>query len=201
VSDPIEPDPPPGHSAGGGNGSGGDNGGDNGGGGEDGSGQASGGDAGDVRWKAVPDGFWWIPFLIGVGMLLGYGLFLSEMIEHVGDKDPNWSRLVYLFSGVEALAFGAAGFFFGREVHRGRADAAESRADAEARRASESEKKAATNGARARTLAELADGAPAARRGGLESAHLESTGANADADARVRLEAIVRLGRQWFPRA
>jgi hypothetical protein len=209
VSDPTEPDPPPGHSAGGGGAD--DDGGDAGDGGDGGGGSTGGADGGatavvadgaaDPRWKAVPDRFWWMPFLVGVAMLAGYAVFLSFMMNRVDAKDPDWSRLVYLFSGVEALAFGAAGFFFGREVHRGRAEAAESRADAESRRASKSEKEATTANARIETFAALTDDAPGTRRrGGMESAHLEAAGAADHVDARVRLQAIARLARQWRPR-
>ena len=40
-----------------------------------------------------------------------------------------WSRLVYVFGGIEAIAFTAVGWVFGAEVNRQRADKAEERAD------------------------------------------------------------------------
>jgi hypothetical protein len=40
-----------------------------------------------------------------------------------------WTRAAYLLGGVEAIAFAAAGYFFGREVNRQRAESAEEQAD------------------------------------------------------------------------
>lgn len=196
LSDENEPDPPHGD-AGGGEGGDPDRPDD-----FDVGGAAAGQEAGaDPRWKAVPDRFWWIPFLVGVAMLAGYAVALSYMMDHVRMKDPYWSRLVYLFSGVEALAFGAAGFFFGREVHRGRADAAENRADAESRRASRSEREAATAGSRLQTLQELADAPPAAARAGIKALDVDALGDDGVQDALIRLDAIARLTRKWSPAA
>jgi hypothetical protein len=44
------------------------------------------------------------------------------------------------------------------------------------------------------------DGIPATRRGGMEGADVESARTDAAVDARVRLEAVARLGRTWFLR-
>src|SRR5687767_3848557 len=68
-----------------------------------------------------PDRYSWAPYLVGFAVLIGYALFLNAMLNRVEDTlEIDWSRYLYLFTGVEALAFGAAGFFFGREVNRGR---------------------------------------------------------------------------------
>jgi hypothetical protein len=49
-------------------------------------------------------------------------------------SDLAWSRRMYVFSAVEAIAFAAVGWLFGKEVHREQAHAAEKRAaDAESR--------------------------------------------------------------------
>jgi len=65
------------------------------------------------------------PYILATGVLIAYGFFIYYLIGRVGTKDPDWSRLIYLFSGAEAIVFAAAGFLFGREVNRKRAEQAE----------------------------------------------------------------------------
>jgi hypothetical protein len=59
------------------------------------------------------------------------------MMGQTKAPELEWNRSAYLFAGVEAIAYAAAGFLFGREVHRQRAEQAEQRANAEQRRATE----------------------------------------------------------------
>lgn len=66
-----------------------------------------------------------LQYIIAVALLVGYGFFVYYLIGRVDSGDPAWSRLIYLFSGVEALVFAAAGFLFGKEVNRRRAEQAE----------------------------------------------------------------------------
>ncbi len=54
----------------------------------------------------------------------------------------DWQRSVYLLTGVEAVAFAAAGYLFGRDVHRGTAAEAQKRADEAEERASEETERA-----------------------------------------------------------
>jgi hypothetical protein len=57
------------------------------------------------------------------------------------DNSQEWERLVYIFGAIEALAFTAVGWVFGREVNRQRAETAEKRADdAESQKDAEKEK-------------------------------------------------------------
>jgi hypothetical protein len=51
------------------------------------------------------------------------------IFKRIGSDERDWNQMIYLFGAVEAIAFSACGFFFGREVHRDRADKAEQRAD------------------------------------------------------------------------
>ncbi len=63
---------------------------------------------------------------LGVLALFGFAIFVAFLLwQAAGAQELTWSRFVYIFSGVEAIAFAAAGYFFGREVHRERADKAE----------------------------------------------------------------------------
>jgi len=75
--------------------------------------------------KNNKDGFAFVPYLIAIGVLIAYGFFLYFLIGKTDAKELDWSRLIYLFSGVEAIVFAAAGFLFGREVNRKRAENAE----------------------------------------------------------------------------
>lgn len=62
---------------------------------------------------------------IGVVALL---LFLAGtwwLIGKVAATDGEWNRLIYLHKGIEVIALAAAGFFFGKEVNRERAESAE----------------------------------------------------------------------------
>jgi hypothetical protein len=65
---------------------------------------------------------------IGLVAMAAFGWFVYYLIHNLGAGEPQWSRAVYIFGGVEAVAFAAAGFFFGKEVHRERAETAESEA-------------------------------------------------------------------------
>ena len=72
-----------------------------------------------------------VPWVFALFVLIGYGLFLRHLALHSNPKnvgDDHWVRLIFLFSSVEAIAFAAVGFIFGKEVNRTRADNAEKEA-------------------------------------------------------------------------
>lgn len=71
-----------------------------------------------------------IPTAVAIIVLVGYAVTVGVMYFLIGSGETQWTRAHLLLSGVEAIAFAAAGFLFGREVHRGQAAAAEARADA-----------------------------------------------------------------------
>lgn len=82
----------------------------------------------------------WLPALVGVGLLGTYLVLVGVLLSWADDTratETIWSRWHQLFAGVEALALAAAGFFFGREVNRARAESAERRADSESSNARE----------------------------------------------------------------
>ena len=67
---------------------------------------------------------WQIRF--AVGLLIGFVVLFVVMVESTTTKsDLAWTRLVYLFGSAEALVFAAVGWLFGSEVHRERAESAE----------------------------------------------------------------------------
>ena len=65
--------------------------------------------------------------LAALGVLIGYLMF------HLGLSEPNWSRATYLLNGVEAVAFAAVGWLFGKDVRRDSLRAATFAADAAVR--------------------------------------------------------------------
>jgi hypothetical protein len=67
-------------------------------------------------------------FVVGVASLAGFALFLMYLLQHLSASDSEWNRAIYLLEGVEAIAFAAAGYFFGKEVNRKRAENAEANA-------------------------------------------------------------------------
>jgi hypothetical protein len=62
---------------------------------------------------------------IGVLAILGFGAFVMFLLQHLGDTEPQWSRMVFIFGAVEAAGLAGLGFFFGKEVNRARAEKAE----------------------------------------------------------------------------
>ncbi len=63
--------------------------------------------------------------VVALVILAAFALLVVAMFRILGAVETQWTRAVFLFSGVEAIAFSAAGFLFGREVNRQRADTAE----------------------------------------------------------------------------
>jgi hypothetical protein len=53
---------------------------------------------------------------VGALVLFVIGVYL--LYAKVGVSDPEWSRLTYLLTGIEAVAFAGVGFLWGKEVHR-----------------------------------------------------------------------------------
>jgi hypothetical protein len=53
---------------------------------------------------------------VAVLVMVGYALFIVLLVQRRGDD--HWDRLVYLFSGFEAIVFAAAGMVFGTTVQR-----------------------------------------------------------------------------------
>ena len=64
--------------------------------------------------------------IIAILLLIAYGIFMVYLLKVIETKEPTWSRMMMLFTSLEALAFTAAGYIFGREVHKKRAEIAES---------------------------------------------------------------------------
>ena len=95
--------------------------------------------------SSIPTKAWWFIFGLAILVLIGYAYFLIFMVGKTDlgkGEELQWSRLVFLFSGVEAIVFAAVGFVFGREVHRSKAEAADERAESAEKKSQEAQKKA-----------------------------------------------------------
>jgi hypothetical protein len=70
---------------------------------------------------------------ITVVALIAYGVAVWLMWGKADTaQEPEWTRLVFLLTGIEAITFAAIGWLFGREVNRVRAEKAEEK-EAESR--------------------------------------------------------------------
>jgi hypothetical protein len=67
-------------------------------------------------------------FIVAMAILAGYGWSLYLMFQHSGKAgSEEWDRMVYLFSGFEAIVFVAAGVIFGTRVQRASVEEARER--------------------------------------------------------------------------
>ena len=74
---------------------------------------------GDLPWKQI------IAAGAGVAIVVVFVWFNIYLLIRTGSADLEWTRAAYLLNGIESIAFAAAGFFFGSDVHRRRAEQAE----------------------------------------------------------------------------
>jgi hypothetical protein len=74
-------------------------------------------------------------FVAALLVLAGFAALIAVMILQTGVEEKTWTRLAWIFSSVEAIAFAAAGALFGASVHRERAERAERRAETNERTA------------------------------------------------------------------
>ena len=108
--------------------------------------------------------------LISLGVL---GVLLALMVP-TADEVP-WQRYTYLLGIVQSIAFGGAGWLWGREVHRADARQANRRADASDDTARRAIEHAATKTGQLKTLTQaitkLADKSEDELGGGQRTAH------------------------------
>lgn len=82
-----------------------------------------------------------------IAVLLAFAWFTIAMIGQTGAGDQKWTRLVYLYGGVEAIVFGAAGALFGTTIQRAQVKDANKKADDAQKNADDHAKKATTGDA------------------------------------------------------
>tara|TARA_R110002072_G_scaffold125944_3_gene262488 strand:+ start:12045 stop:12932 length:888 start_codon:yes stop_codon:yes gene_type:complete len=82
-----------------------------------------------------------LSFIAAFLALIGFTIFIKHLVKQVSVIDWQWIRLMDLFGSVEAIVFAAAGFLFGREVNRQRANSAEKTAKKKEKEADAAKKK------------------------------------------------------------
>lgn len=99
------------------------------------------------------------PF-VAIVIIVGFIASIIFMLVQTSVSDLQWARDVYLFGGIEAIAFAAAGFLFGTQVQRQQVQGADERAKQANDRAQQSDERAmsatadaAATNARAESLA------------------------------------------------
>lgn len=84
-------------------------------------------------------------FIVAIIILIVYLVFIAFMLYNSDvEEEKNWNRMLYLFSGIEAIVFAALGYVFGKDIHRIRAEKAEENAD-QAKRETDKAKKETDN--------------------------------------------------------
>ena len=112
-------------------------------------------------------------------LLAGFILFVAVLI-FLRDN-PNWDRLIYVFSGYEALVFAGAGALWGTELKRREAAAAIAKADETEEKAKSAEQDAnAGRALRAQIAAKLESREGETRRGARPGADPEPSSAELD---------------------
>lgn len=125
-----------------------------------------------------------VALLIAGLVLVAFTAFVWFMITQRSAAETPWTRLAWLFSSVEAIAFGAAGAIFGSSIQRQRAETAEN--------AAKENQEAASKG---RALAETLKSEASASVG----AATESFGGQRGAASASVAERHAALARSLFP--
>ena len=139
-----------------------------------------------------------IPLLVAIVVLWWFGSVLKDMFAYArdGSSPEVWDKYTYLYNGLEGLAYAAAGFIFGREVNRQRADRAEQSAAQSQAIAFEAQSTAAASEANGQALAEGVRALQAA--GGM---HPETSSENSVVATTVNVEMLRSMADVMFPPA
>jgi hypothetical protein len=139
-----------------------------------------------------------VPLLVAIIVLWWFGTVLKEMLARANSEvtAEAWSRYTYLYSGLEALAYAAAGFLFGREVNRQRADRAEESAANSQEIAFEAQSTAAVSVANGEALA-----AGVRALDDVTAMRPEADGAEAAPGSIVQVSMLRRMADNMFPSA
>jgi len=141
------------------------------------------------------------PF-VAILILLAFALFILDLLTLTKAQETEWQRAMYLFSGVQSIAFAAAGFFFGSELQRKRAERAEESTQEAASRAMTAERKAIEESTKGVTLAEAVRSELPERDTGEEEVDEDEYDTHRrripDA-ARYELRILVNLANKLYP--
>jgi hypothetical protein len=135
-----------------------------------------------------------IPLLVAILILWYFGSALKRMfgLTTPAVNEVEWGRNVYLYSGIEALAYAAAGFLFGREVNRQRAERAEEHAEQAQQQANTANSAAAVSEAKGQSLAASVRAVAEDPAGGAAAAELSPA-------TRPDVRALRRIADSLYP--
>lgn len=128
-----------------------------------------------------------LPLYVAIAAIGLWAVFAVVMFLLSDSDEAQWTRVVYIFGSVEAIAFAAAGALFGVTVQRERVERAERKADANERDAASGRALAAVN---------LADGGQIIDQDGESRYEAFGTEEAPDADVRRR---HAEAARRLFP--
>jgi hypothetical protein len=138
--------------------------------------------------------------VVAIAILAGFALLLYHMYQVAPTREETlWNRSLVLFGSVEAIAFTAAGYLFGKEVHREQAQKAEQRADEKTAEAGAARAAAAEAKAKGESLKKAIEAKqPSLSRGTMdESLQPRPGGGEPAADA--ALNELATLAQSLFP--
>lgn len=131
----------------------------------------------------------WLPSVSAALILVFFAVLLLRMFDLAAtvSDDKQWGRLLFLYNGLEALAFAAAGVLLGERVQRSRALAAEKRADTSDAKADDAQQDAAQAKANGKALKKAVE------------SKVRSSGALESATAAPELAELSDLAERLFP--
>ncbi len=141
-----------------------------------------------------------VAVLIALAFLIIFVVLVYVMWDKADDanNETAWARWTFLLAGIEAVAFAGAGWLFGKEVHRGQAEAAEKNATKAQKKADEESARAASAEAHGEALRNAIEAKRGQTSSGAASGRIGVEGAGAgtqDGD----LDELATLARQAFP--
>jgi hypothetical protein len=136
--------------------------------------------------------------IVALAILVSFGWLMYHLFQVAPTQEEAlWNRSMTLFGSLEALAFTAAGYIFGKEVHREQAQKAEARADAKTTEAHAAGAAAAHALAKGESLKKAIE----ARHGSASRTDMSESvrGQSGLPDARGDLSELVTLAQSLFP--
>jgi hypothetical protein len=138
--------------------------------------------------------------IISIAILSGFALLLYHMYQLAPTQEEAlWNRSMTLFGSVEAIAFTAAGYLFGKEVHREQAQKAEQRAEQRTTEAAAAKAAAAEANAKGQSLRHAIEAKQPVTPGTPIDESVRGQTGEMDARAHGHLSELATLAQSLFP--
>jgi cytochrome bd-type quinol oxidase subunit 1 len=138
--------------------------------------------------------------VVAIVILAGFAVLLYHMYQVAPTREETlWNRSLVLFGSVEAIAFTAAGYLFGKEVHREQAQKAEQRAEEKTAEAGAARAAAAEAKAKGESLKKAIEAKqPSLSRGTMDES-LQPRAGGGDPAGGAALNELATLAQSLFP--